>query len=80
MSLDNNFWNKVENKTKVNKDTIIDLAKKLQNGNMKNEETLNEIIDTLSSLTGKSVSEEKRKKIISKVVGDEVPKNIDKMF
>ena len=80
MPLDNNFWDKVENKTKVSKETIIDLARKLQNGNMKNKDTLNEIIDTLSSLTGKKVSDEKRKKIISKVVGDEVPKNIDKMF
>lgn len=80
MPLDNNFWDKVENKTKVSKETIIDLARKLQNGNMKNKDTLNEIIDTLSSLTGKKVSDEKRQKIIDKVVGDEVPHNIDKMF
>ena len=80
MPLDNSFWDKVENKTKVSKETIIDLARKLQNGNMKNKDTLNEIIDTLSSLTGKKVSDEKRQKIIDKVVGDEVPHNIDKMF
>ena len=80
MPLDNNFWDKVENKTKVSKETIIDLARKLQNGNMKNKDTLNEIIDTLSSLTGKKVSDEKRQKIIDKVVGDKVPQNIDKMF
>lgn len=78
--MDNNFWDKVENKTSVNKDTIIELARKLQNGGMKNENTLNEIIDTLSNMTGKSVSEEKRKKIIDKVVKDEVPSNLDKMF
>ena len=80
MSLDNNFWNKVEKKTNVNKDTIIQLAQKLQNGKMKDKDTLNEIIDTLSNLTGKKVSDEKRKKIIEKVVGDNVPDNIDKMF
>ncbi len=80
MPLDNNFWEKVENKTKVNKETIIDLARKLQNGNMKNKDTLNEIIDTLSNLTGKKVSDEKRQKIIDKVVGDKVPQDIDKMF
>ena len=74
------FWGKVEKKTNVNKDTIIDLAKKLQNGNMKDEKTLNEVIDTLSSLTGKPVSDEKRKKIIEKIVNDKVPKNVDKMF
>ena len=45
MPMDNSFWQKVEGKTKVNKDTILDLARKLQNGNMKDENTLNEVID-----------------------------------
>lgn len=76
----NGFWGKVEKKTNVDKDTIVSLAKKLQNGNMKDEKTLNEVIDTLSSLTGKEVSQEKRKKIIEKIVNDKVPKNVDKMF
>ena len=76
----NGFWGKVEKKTNVDKDTIVSLAKKLQNGNMKDEKTLNEVIDTLSSLTGKEVSPEKRKKIIEKIVNDKVPKNVDKMF
>lgn len=80
MALDNTFWEKVEKKTNVKKDTIIDLAKKLQNGNMKDRDTLNEIIDTLSVLTGKKVSDEKRSKIINKIVDDKVPNNIDKMF
>ncbi len=78
--MDNSFWNKVESKTKVSKDNILDLARKLSNGNMKDEKTLNEVIDTLSSLTGKEVSDEKRKKIINKINKDKVPKNIDKMF
>ena len=78
--MDNSFWNKVESKTNVSKDNIIELAQKLANGNMKDEKTLNEVIDTLSSLTGKSVSDEKREKIINKIVKDKVPKNVDKMF
>ena len=80
MPFDNKFWGKVEKKTKVNKETIVSLAKKLQNGNMKDEKTLNEVIDTLSSMTGKKVSDEKRQKIINKVISDKVPGNIDKMF
>ena len=80
MALDNSFWEKVENKTNVKRDTIFALAQKLQNGNFKDENTLNEIIDTLSSLTGKKVSNEKRNKIINKIVNDKVPNNIDKMF
>ena len=76
----NGFWGKVEKKTNVSKDVILDLASKLSKGNMKDEKTLNEVIDTLSSLTGKEVSQEKRKKIIDKIVNDKVPKNVDKMF
>ena len=80
MQLTNSFWDKIEKKTKVNKNTIMSLAKKIQNGNMKDEKTLNEVIDTLSGITGKKVSDDKRKKIISKIVEDKVPKNVDKMF
>ena len=78
--MDNSFWKKVESKTNVSKDSILDLASKLSNGNIKDEKTLNEIIDTLSTLTGKSVSDEKRNKIIEKITKDKVPKNVDKMF
>ena len=63
-----------------NEEKTIELAKKLSNGNMKDEKTLNEVIDTLSGITGKPVSDEKRKKIIDKIVSDKVPKNVDKMF
>lgn len=80
MNLNDSFFNKVEKKTKVDKNTIISLAEKLQKGNMKDENTLKEIIDTLSKMTGKKVSKEQSDKIISKVVDGNVPNNIDKMF
>ena len=69
--LSDSFFNKVEKKTKVDKETIIGLAEKLQNGNMKDEKTLREVID---------ISKEQSDKIISKVIDGNVPKNIDKMF
>ncbi len=74
------FFNKVEKKTKVSKDTILGLAKKLQDGNMKDETTLREVISTLSLMTGKKVSKEQEEKIIHTIVSNNVPKNIDKMF
>ncbi len=80
MEFKDDLWKKVEKKTKVNKDTIIDLAKKLQGGNMKDENTLREVINTLSLMTGKKVSKEQEDKIINTIVSDKVPKNIDKMF
>ena len=80
MNLNNSFFNKVEKRTKVDKNTIIGLAEKLQNGNMKDEKTLREVIETLSKMTGKKVSKEQTDKIINKVVDGNVPSNIDKLF
>ena len=80
MNFDDKFFKKVENKTKVDKDTIISLATKLQQGNLKDESTLREVISTLSSLTGKQVTKEKEDKIIETILKDKVPKSVDKMF
>lgn len=80
MKLGDEFFKKVEKKTKVDKNTIMSLAQKLQNGNMKDENTLREIIDTLSKMTGKPVSKEQSDKIINRIVEDKVPKNVDKLF
>ena len=62
--LDDSFFKKVEKKTKVDKNTIIGLAEKLQKGNMKDEKTLSEVIDTLSKMTGKKVNKDLKEKII----------------
>ena len=80
MKFGDEFFKKVEKKTNVSKDTILSLAEKLQKGNMKDEKTLSEVIDTLSTMTGKKVSDEQKSKIIKKVVEDKVPNNVEKMF
>ncbi|MBQ2408342.1 MAG: stage VI sporulation protein F [Bacilli bacterium] len=80
MNFSDNFFKKIEKKTSVNKDTILKLAEKLQKNDLKNENTLREVIRELSNVTGKEVSEEKENKIIKAVINDEVPKNIDKMI
>ena len=74
------FFNKVEKKTSVSKDTILSLAKKLQETDLKNEGSLREVIQTLSKMTGRNVSKEQEDKIVSAVVNDKVPKNIDQMI
>ncbi len=80
MNFSDNFFNKIEKKTNVNKETILNLATKLQQGNMKDEKTLREVIGELGKMTGREVSKEKEDKIINAVMNDQVPKNIDKMF
>lgn len=80
MELGDAFFKKVEKKTKVDKETILSLANKLQQGNMKDEKTLREVIQSLSALTGKTVSKEREDKIIQTIVNDEVPNNVQNMF
>ena len=79
MNFTDGFFNKIEKKTNVGKETILSLASKLQ-GNMKDEKTLREVIQELGKMTGKSVDKEKEDKIINAVKKDNVPNNIDKMF
>lgn len=74
------LFKKIEDKTNIDKDTILSLANKIQNSDMKDEKNLRELIDELSILTGKSVSEEKKNKIIKTIKNDEIPKNIDNVL
>ncbi len=76
--MNDNLFKRIEEKTNVDKDTIISLARKLQNGNYKDENTLKEIIHELSSITGREVSEEKERKIINTIINDKVPSDIEK--
>lgn len=76
-----NFFKRVEKKTNVDKNTIMSLAKKLQNSNnMKDEAVLRDMVQEISSITGKEVSKEREDKIVNAIIKDNVPKDIDKMF
>ena len=76
--MNDNLFNRITEKTNVDKDTIIGLARKLQEGNFKDRNTLKEIIHELSDITGKEVSEEKENKIIDMIVNDKLPKDLEK--
>ena len=72
------LFDRIEKKTNVSKDAILEFARELQDGNFKDEKVLRSIIKDISEMTGKEVSEEKEQKIIDMVVNDKVPKDIDK--
>jgi hypothetical protein len=74
------IFKKVQDKTNVDKSTILTLAQKLQNANMKDEQTIRNVISEISNITGKEVSKEKADKIVNAIINDKVPTNIDKMF
>lgn len=80
MNFSDSFFKRVEKKTNVSKDTILELASKLQQGDMKDENNLRDVIHELGKLTGREVSKEKEEKIINAVKNDNIPKDIDKMI
>jgi len=80
MNFSDKFFKKIENKTNVDKNTILSLADKLQKGNMKDETTLKEVINDLAKMTGRKVSKEKEQKIIDTILNDKVPKDLDKFL
>ena len=80
MNFSDNFFNRTEKKEGIKKETILSLAEKLQKSNLKNENTLREVVQELSKMTGREVSKEKEDKIINAVMNDEIPSNIDKMI
>lgn len=80
MNFSDNFFKRIEKKTNVDKNTILDLADKLQKSNMKDKKVLREVIGDLSKMTGREVSKEKEQKIIETILNDKVPNNLDKMI
>lgn len=80
MNFSDNFFKRIEKKTNVDKNTILDLADKLQKSNMKDEKVLREVIGDLSKMTGREVSKEKEQKIIDTIMNDNVPNDLDKFI
>lgn len=74
------MFDKVESKTNVDKNTIIGLAKMVNDNGLKDEKTLRSVIEKLSDMTGKEVTKEIEDKIIGTILEDKVPKDIENMF
>ena len=78
--MDEKIFDKVEEKTNVNREDIISLAKSIQGKDMNNERNLRKLIQDVAKLAGKKVSKEKEEKIIKAVKKDQVKDNLNKML
>ena len=78
MKLSDSFFNKIEQKTNVDKDTILSLAKQLQDNDMKSEKAFRDVVQSISKITGKEVSKEREDKIINTILEDKVPDDLEK--
>ncbi|MCI5745634.1 MAG: stage VI sporulation protein F [Erysipelotrichaceae bacterium] len=77
--MNNNLFNKVEKKTNVKKNDIINLAKSIQNKNMSDENNLRDLIHTIATMAGKEVDKEKEDKIVNAVKNNQINDEIKKM-
>lgn len=77
--MNNNLFNKVEKKTNVKKNDIINLAKSIQNKNMSDENNLRDLIHTIATMAGKNVDKEKEDKIVNAVKNNQINDEIKKM-
>ena len=77
--MNNNLFNKVEKKTNVKKNDIINLAKSIQNKNMNDENNLRDLIHTIATMAGKEVDKEKEDKIINAVKNNQINDEIKKL-
>jgi undecaprenyl diphosphate synthase len=79
--MNNNLFNKVEKKTNVKKNDIINLAKSIQNKNMSDEGNLRDLIHTIAAMAGKDVDKDKEDKIVNAVknIAKEVENNVIKI-
>ena len=75
--MNDSVFKKVEKKTNINKDTILSLANKLKSSNFKDENVLSEVINELSYMTGREISDEKKEKIIKANKSDKIPNDIE---
>lgn len=80
MGITDSFLNKVEKKTNVSKESILNLASRLKGGNLKDEKTIRGVIEELSKLTGKEVTKAQSDKIVEAVIGDKIPSNLESMI
>ena len=74
------LFKKVQDKTNVDKKTILELASKLQNANMNDEATLRAFIQEVGAVTGREVSKEKEDKLVNTIMNDKVPTDLDSMM
>lgn len=80
MGFSDSFFKRVEKKTNVSKKSILDIASKLKDGNLKDENTIRGVIEELSKLTGKEVSKEESDRIVNAVIKDKIPNNLESML
>lgn len=68
--MDQNFFKGLENKTGVNMNDIFQLANSLQYANLKDENTVRQVVQQVARIAGRDVPKELEDKIVNTIVND----------
>ncbi|NCU18936.1 stage VI sporulation protein F [Pallidibacillus pasinlerensis] len=68
--MDQNFFKGLENKTGVNMNDIFQLANSLQYANLKDENTVRQVVQQVARIAGRDVPKELEDKIVKTIVND----------
>ncbi len=75
-----NVFDEINQKTKIDKNTIFDIADSIKNADLSDEKVLRKLIHDISKMANKPVSKDLEDKIVGKVKKDGVPSNISDLF
>lgn len=67
------LFDKIEKKTNVKKEDIFQIADSLKNANLKDEQTIRQLVRRLSAMANVPVSKEKEDAIVNAVVKQNMP-------
>ncbi len=83
MSNNNPFFDNIEKRTNVKQEDLFKLANSVNGANLKDENTIRQLIAQVSTLAGVPVSKEKEDEIVRAIVNNNVPldfASLSKMF
>ncbi len=81
--MNNNFFDNLEKKTNVNQQDIFNLANSVSNANLKDEQTVRNLIHQVAKLANKPVPKEKEDLLVKAILNNNIPLDftaIAKMF
>ncbi|MFX3622828.1 MAG: stage VI sporulation protein F [Ectobacillus sp.] len=79
MNSNNNFFDKIEKQTKVNKEDIFKLAASVQNANLKDEAVLRQLIHQVAAIAGRAVPKEKEDQIVKAIINNNIPVDLNSL-
>ena len=70
---DHSFFDKVEKKTSVNQQDLLQLAQSVEGADFKDEETVRQLISQVASLANADVSQQKEDQLVEAITQNKIP-------